>query len=181
MSEPDLSDEKKASIDGMTLYEMLDKWRNSPLGTFQTGDPYTEYFQKIMLEKRAADPAAWTQASKDLWRMTDHWKPVDIRDIKIRNSVMAISPDGGEIRVGTAMRYHYDYTQGFEFKWWDDSGRLLASAEEGWELYHIEHKYPTSAEVRSWFTPEFVVFWGCLLLLAAVVIGAVANIMSGWQ
>jgi|GEM_PF-4700357 len=63
-----MSDDFEAEIDAMSLFAMLAEWRNAPLGRFQDGDPRTEYFQKVMLEKRDADPGGWTAASKELSR-----------------------------------------------------------------------------------------------------------------
>jgi len=59
--------EEKAWIDNASIYELLRRWRFSPIG-----DPYfqekerTNYFQKVMGEKRSADNDAWVRASKDL-------------------------------------------------------------------------------------------------------------------
>ncbi len=62
----ELSAEEKAEIDAMSIKAMLSRWRFAPIGTFQTGAPYTEYFKQSMSAKREADPAAWTRASKEL-------------------------------------------------------------------------------------------------------------------
>lgn len=59
-----LSSKQKDSIDSMSLREMFREWKFSPIGTFQTGDPYTKYFQKVMLEKREKNNDEWVSASK---------------------------------------------------------------------------------------------------------------------
>lgn len=64
----ELNNQEKAEVDSMTLLEMLREWRNAPIGRFQNGDPWTDYFIKVMGEKREADPAGWTAASKRLSR-----------------------------------------------------------------------------------------------------------------
>lgn len=61
----ELSQEQKDAIDAMSLRDMLSDWRYAPSGAFPNG-PYTEYFQKVMYEKKAADPAGWTRASKEV-------------------------------------------------------------------------------------------------------------------
>lgn len=59
--------EEKDWIDKATVYQLLSKWRFSPIGS-----PYfwekerADYFQKVMSEKRSADNDAWVRASKDL-------------------------------------------------------------------------------------------------------------------
>lgn len=62
----ELTDEARKQIDDMTIEDMLRKWRTAPLGTFQHGDPWSDYFIKLMSERRKADPAAWTAASKSI-------------------------------------------------------------------------------------------------------------------
>lgn len=64
----ELSASDKESIENMSYVSMLQQWRYAPIGAFQNGDPYTEYFKKVMLEKKAADPAAAVEASKLLSR-----------------------------------------------------------------------------------------------------------------
>ena len=59
-----MTDEEKARIDRMSLYDMLYRWRFSPIGSFQDSDPKSDYFIKVMQERREADPAAWTAVSK---------------------------------------------------------------------------------------------------------------------
>ena len=61
-----LTPESKASIDTMPVIDMLSRWRFAPIGAFQTGDPYSDYFQKVMQEKRAENPGEWVRASKAL-------------------------------------------------------------------------------------------------------------------
>lgn len=63
-----LDPQQKEDIDRMSVGAMHDVWKFADAGTFQSGDPFTEYFRAVMLEKRAADPAGWTQASKDSMR-----------------------------------------------------------------------------------------------------------------
>jgi len=56
--------EYEKRIDAMSLDEMLHKWRFAPLGTFQVGDPETEYFQVRLFQLRDEDPARWVASSK---------------------------------------------------------------------------------------------------------------------
>jgi len=63
----DFADDAQAVRD-LSLYEMLRAWRYAPIGAFQTGDPYSEFFQQNMYEKREANPGAWVAASKALSR-----------------------------------------------------------------------------------------------------------------
>ena len=63
---PELNDETRAKIDAMSPFEMLRRWRFAPVGSFQTGDPWTEYFMEVMEKSRKADPDAWVRASKEL-------------------------------------------------------------------------------------------------------------------
>lgn len=64
----ELSAATKAAIDAMPIVDMMSRWMFDPIGTFQIGDPYSEYFQKVMLDKRDAYAAEWTAASKFLSR-----------------------------------------------------------------------------------------------------------------
>lgn len=62
----ELTAEQKTEIDNMPIESMLSKWRFAKPGTFQNGDPWTEYFQQVLFKKRDADPEAWTRASKSV-------------------------------------------------------------------------------------------------------------------
>jgi hypothetical protein len=59
--------EEKIWIDNASAYQLLQKWRFSPIGSsyFQEKER-ADYFQKKMTEKRCADQDAWVRASKDL-------------------------------------------------------------------------------------------------------------------
>jgi hypothetical protein len=60
----DARPEYEKRIDAMSLDEMIHKWRFAPLGTFQVGDPETEYFQARLFQLRDVDPARWVASSK---------------------------------------------------------------------------------------------------------------------
>ena len=62
----ELTDERRAEIDAMSLLEMLGEWRFAQMGRFQIGDPESEYFQKVMFAKKEANPGEWVAASKAL-------------------------------------------------------------------------------------------------------------------
>lgn len=68
MTTGELIPERKSVIDRLSLYRMLELWRFAPVGSFQIGDPTSDYFQRVMAMKREADPVGWTQASKALSR-----------------------------------------------------------------------------------------------------------------
>jgi hypothetical protein len=58
----------KAHIDSMNIEQMLRKQRFTPIGDpfFVNGDPRAEYFALRFKQLRDADPAAYTQASKNI-------------------------------------------------------------------------------------------------------------------
>ena len=65
----DLTEQRKVYIDGLSHFELLERWRFAPLGDplFQgeTGD----YWAKRMKELRAKNPMKAVQDSKDLgWK-----------------------------------------------------------------------------------------------------------------
>lgn len=59
--------QEKEWIDKASTEQLLGKWRFAPVGDeyFQDAERVA-YFQKAMQEKRSADPAGWTRASKNL-------------------------------------------------------------------------------------------------------------------
>lgn len=59
---------KRKEIDDMALAEMLHVWRWSRPGTFKVDDPWSAYFEKVLHDKREANPALWTAASKASFR-----------------------------------------------------------------------------------------------------------------
>ena len=60
--------EEKKWIDDATIAQLLSKWRFAPIGDGYFCDDVdrTEYFKKVMKEKREADLEAYTHASKSL-------------------------------------------------------------------------------------------------------------------
>lgn len=56
-------------IDKASLFALLSKWRFAPSGDPLLQGETGEYFFKVMVAKRTADPAAWVRASKAVgWR-----------------------------------------------------------------------------------------------------------------
>jgi hypothetical protein len=61
-----LTEEEKKRIDEMSYYDMLRKWRLEPSMTGYFSGERGDYFSKVMVEKKAADPDAAVCASKDI-------------------------------------------------------------------------------------------------------------------
>jgi hypothetical protein len=61
-----LTDELKAEIDKMTIYQMLQRNRFAPMGDEIFMGESGIYFLKRMCELRDANPAAYSRASRDL-------------------------------------------------------------------------------------------------------------------
>ena len=62
----DLTPENKNHIDSLTYYQLLDRWRNAPVG-----DPWFQgetgsYWAKTLAKKRNADPAQAVADSKTI-------------------------------------------------------------------------------------------------------------------
>ena len=65
----DMTKKRKEWIDNASLKELLRKNRFEPVGSPWFIGELGTYFSKVMNEKRAADPAGWTRASKELgWK-----------------------------------------------------------------------------------------------------------------
>lgn len=62
----ELLSEEKEKIDNMPMSDMLAMWRFAPIGTFRVDEPWTEYFMKVMKEKKRINPEGFVQDSKEL-------------------------------------------------------------------------------------------------------------------
>lgn len=59
----------KKRIDGMSYYQLLDKWRFAPVGDPMFQGELGKYYSKVMFAKRDADPAGAVADSKVLgWK-----------------------------------------------------------------------------------------------------------------
>ncbi len=54
----------KAWIDGASLEELLRRWRYAPIGDPIFQGDIGAYYSKVVRERRDADPAEYTRASK---------------------------------------------------------------------------------------------------------------------
>lgn len=63
-----MTTQEKQWIDSASLTTLLQKWRFAPSGSrYFCDDPErAAYFQKVMTEKKEADPDGWVRASKML-------------------------------------------------------------------------------------------------------------------
>lgn len=60
-----LTDERRREIKGMLLEDMLREFRFSPPGRFQTGDPESDFFTQVFLDrKKATSSEVWAAISK---------------------------------------------------------------------------------------------------------------------
>ncbi len=59
-----LTDKNKKYIDSLSLYSLLEGWRNTPVGSEWFQDETGEYWQRRMCALRDQDNAAWVAASK---------------------------------------------------------------------------------------------------------------------
>ena len=57
-------EEMKAWIDEATIEQLLEKWRFAPAGDPMFKGEIGDYYDQVMTARRAADPAAYVQASK---------------------------------------------------------------------------------------------------------------------
>jgi hypothetical protein len=63
-SEPSPTGWTLEKAESATLVELLDLWRNAPVGSFQYGDAVSARIQERLVEAREADPVAYSDASK---------------------------------------------------------------------------------------------------------------------
>ena len=61
-----LTPENKAHIDGLTLEQLLECWRNSPPGTSWFMGESGKYWGERMTALRNEKPAEWVSASKSI-------------------------------------------------------------------------------------------------------------------
>ena len=62
-----MNEKTRKYIDGLTLDQLLSKWRFAPIGDPMLQGETGDYFSKVMSEKRkAAGDGAWTAASKSV-------------------------------------------------------------------------------------------------------------------
>jgi hypothetical protein len=53
-------------IDNASTEELLRRWLKAPPGDTIFQGAVGDYYKEVMFAKRAADPAAWTRASKNI-------------------------------------------------------------------------------------------------------------------
>lgn len=58
--------EMKSWIDNASIHQLLSKWRNAPIGDPFFKGEIGDYYNKVMTERRNANPVAWTAASKSI-------------------------------------------------------------------------------------------------------------------
>lgn len=66
MFNEEFTDVQRFEIDNMSYYDMLRKWRYEPSSSGYFQGARGDYFSRVMVTKRDADPAGAVQASKDI-------------------------------------------------------------------------------------------------------------------